>query len=172
MNHLTVAGLCALLLIQGGCTAAARAVGDAGAEPRDSATHEPDAAPPGTASFDLHFLVVAALLEMERSLIARCPCLTLQGEYDSASQCRSAVALGSHWIECANRIDLSAFDSTETRESLRCSVAELSQRSECLMGSACTADAIAGCMTQSFGCMLPLELFSQVASTCEISLSR
>ncbi|HTU62509.1 MAG TPA: hypothetical protein VMF89_28810, partial [Polyangiales bacterium] len=162
-----------------------RVVTDAGAEPSDAAT-DLDAAPskpdagrvpqtttPVDASLDIQFLVIATVLEMERSLTARCPCLTVAGEYDSTSECLSAVSLGRHWIDCASRVDLSAQDSAETRENLRCNIAQLSLRSECLMGSSCAADAIAACMTQSLDCAeIPYELISQVVSECKITLSR
>lgn len=125
------------------------------------------------AAVDLHFLVLAILLEMERSLVVRCPCLTANGLYESASECLSAVSLGRGWIDCANQIDLSAYDDAMTREDLRCSIAELTVRTECLMASTCSNDAVAMCMTQSLDCEpLPFELLSSVVSACMITLSR
>jgi hypothetical protein len=184
MRQGTVAGVCGLLLITSvGCADAERVVIDASTQLHD-AGHDAstDAGPrkldaetsaPVDASLDIQFLVIATLLEMERSLIARCPCLTAAGEYDSVSECLRAHNLGRNWIDCANRVDLSAHDNDETRESLRCNIAELSLRSECLMGSSCAADAIAMCMTQSLDCTeLPYEVISNVVSECMITLSR
>ena len=175
-----MAGFCGLLLMTFvGCADAEHVVTDAGAKLDDAGTDagapKADAEPstPIDASLDIQFLVIATLLEMERSLIARCPCLTAAGEYDSAAECLRAVNLGRNWIDCANRVDLSAHDNNETRESLRCNIAELSLRSECLMGSSCAADAIAMCMTQSLNCTgLPYEVISNVVSECMITLSR
>lgn len=180
MRQGTVAGVCGLLLIACvGCADAERVVIDASIQlhdaGQDAGPGKLDAEPsaPVDASLDIQFLVIATLLEMERSLIARCPCLTAAGEYDSASECLNAVNLGRNWIDCANRVDLSAHDNEETRENLRCNIAELSLRSECLMGSSCAADAIATCMTQSHDCTeLPYELLSNVVSECMITLSR
>lgn len=189
MSQVAVAGLCALLLMTGvGCGASEHALADSGTAPSDAgqdatdatdATGVPipvlDAAPatPIDASVDLPFLLIAVLLEMERSLIARCPCLTAAGEYDSASECLSRTSLGRNWIDCANRVDLSGYDSDETREALRCNVEQLSLRSDCLMGSSCASDAIAACMTQTLNCAdLPYELISKVVTECMITLSR
>jgi hypothetical protein len=184
MRQVTVAGLCGLLLITCvSCSSAERAVTDAGTAFQDAGHDagtdtgaralDAETSMQIDASLDIQFLVIATVLEMERSLIARCPCLTAAGEYDSASECLSAVNFGRNWIDCANRVDLSAHDNDETREGLRCNIAELSLRSECLMGSSCAADAIAMCMTQSLQCTgLPYELISNVVSQCMITLSR
>lgn len=166
-----------LLLTLFGCADTARAPVDAYDAGTDAAVHRTDAgrslASTVDASVDLHFLVIATLLEMERSLVARCPCLTAAGEYESESQCRSALSLGSNWIDCANRVDLRSDDSDQTREKLRCNIEELSVRTECLTGSSCAKDAIAMCMTQSLGCPVPpYDLLSKVVSECTIALSR
>jgi hypothetical protein len=125
------------------------------------------------ASVDLHFLLITALLEMERTLVARCPCLTADGQYESESECRGAVNLGRNWVDCASQLDLSQQDEPEIRENLRCNISELSLRTECLTGSACSDVAVAMCMTQSLGCqVLPFELLSEVVSECKIALSR
>jgi hypothetical protein len=124
------------------------------------------------ASLDVHFLLIATFLEIERSLLARCPCLTDMGLYETRADCNRAVGLGHDWVACANMLDLSQQDSEQVRATLRCNVEELSQRSECLMGSACREEAIAACMTDGLGCpMLPLNLFSEVATECRIALS-
>lgn len=184
MSQVTLARLCAVLLMTCvGCADAERTVADSGPARSDagpSSAHAtgpvlvaPSPATTVAAEVDLPFLVIATILEMERSLIARCPCLTAAREYDSASECLRAVSLGRHWIDCANRVDFSGHDSEEMRENLRCNIAELSLRSECLMGSSCTSDAIATCMTQSLSCgVLPYELISNVVSECKITLSR
>lgn len=188
MRQVTVAGLFGLLLLTWvGCAEGERVVLDAGTALQDAghdAGHDAgkgaaapklDAGPktPTDAALDIHFLLIATLLEMERSLLARCPCLTAAGEYDSASDCLSAVNFGRSWIDCANQVDVSAHDTEEIRESLRCNIAELSLRSECLMGSSCAADAIAMCMTQSLACAgIPFEVIGEVVSECKITLSR
>jgi hypothetical protein len=125
-----------------------------------------------TANLDIHFLLISAVIEIERSLHARCPCLTETGQYESMRECIDAVSLGRDWVDCANKIDLSGQDDETVRANLRCNIEELTQRSECLMGSACREDAIAACMTQSLGCpMPPLDALSRVAVECNIAFS-
>jgi hypothetical protein len=144
---------------------------DAGRPPDVATTTQPVAS--ADASIDLHFLLIAAMIEVERSLIARCPCLIENGAYDSMSQCVKAVSLGRDWVDCANTLELSDQDDDALRDSLRCNIEELTQRSECLMGSACSDEAVATCMTQSLGCaMLPLDALSRVTVECGIALSR
>jgi hypothetical protein len=122
---------------------------------------------------DLHFLLVTLLLEMERSLVARCPCQVANGVYKSDAECRRAVNLGQSWVDCVNQRDLSAYEEPELHEPLRCNIAELVQRSECLMGSPCSDDAVAACMMQNLGCPeLPYQLLSEVVVECGVALSR
>lgn len=184
VRQVTVTAFCGLLLTTHlGCADPTQVATGASAERSDAGTdaatskldagRAPDKTSPTDASLDIQFLVIATLLEMERSLIARCPCLTAAGEYESASECLSTVNLGRNWIDCANRVDLSAHDSDEARDNLHCNIAELSRRSECLMGSSCAPPAIATCMTQTLDCTeLPYELIGKVVSECKIALSR
>jgi hypothetical protein len=172
-----------LLLICAGCAEGERALTHSDAsvqagEPTGDADVDPagrDAGKSASANpaVDLNFLLLATLLETERTLIARCPCLIVSGQYESMPECLSALSLGRSWIDCANQVDLRAHDSAATRDNLRCNVAELTQRTECLMGSACKEDAVAACMIQNLGCsLLPWELLSSVASECMIAFSR
>jgi hypothetical protein len=184
MRQGTVAGWFALLLACASCADGEPAVSerDSGAHAADAAAGDAgtnptarDAGQPASvdASVDLHFLLITALLEMERTLVVRCPCLTANEQYESESECRRAVNLGRSWIDCVNQLDLSAYDELATRENLRCNIAELSLRTECLMVSACSDSAVAMCMTKSLGCsVLPFELISEVVSACKIALSR
>lgn len=181
MKSMTVAGFHMLLLLTCvGCADDARPIEDAVAVSSDAGV---DASPqnasddgevaPVKASVDLHFLLISALIEMERSLVARCPCLTAAGAYESVTTCMNTVSLGRDWIDCVDRADFSHADNESIRENLRCNIAELNERTECLMGSSCAEAAIAACLTQSRGCPgLPYEVFSEVATNCMIALSR
>lgn len=177
MGQVTVAGFFALLLLtSAGCSGSDRVMSQMEAGVTDRAPTPGAAAGDGAradAAIDLHFLLIAAILETERSLVARCPCLTASDVYENMSDCLSSMSLGRSWVDCANRLDLSAFDGAATRENLHCNIAQLTQRTECLMASACDEGAIARCMTQSLGCaVLPWQIFSAVASECAIAFSR
>jgi hypothetical protein len=129
-------------------------------------------APHADASLDLHDLLIVALVETERTLLARCPCLAEKAVYKSMQECVDRVSLGRSWVECANALDLTGMDDAEIRANLRCSIEELMQRTDCLMGSACTDEAVAICMSQSLNCsMLPLNVLSRVAVECDIGFS-
>jgi hypothetical protein len=126
----------------------------------------------GDASLDLHALLIAALIETERTLIARCPCLTEAGQFESMQACVRALSLGRTWVDCANALDLTGMDHAQVRANLHCSLEELTQRTECLTGSGCASADVAACMSQSLGCpQLPLDLLSRVAVECSIGLS-
>jgi len=127
----------------------------------------------GGGELDLHALLIAALIETEGSLVARCPCLTASGVYDSMRACSDAVTFGRNWIDCVNGLDLTTEDDPEVRTNLHCNIRELKQRSECLRGSSCSDDDVVRCMSQTLDCpKLPLELLSQVAVECQIAFSR
>jgi len=173
MAQVTLVGWCALLLWMTlvGCTDDQQSA----VPPHDAGAEKRDASPAANvdASVDLHFLVIATLIEIERTLIARCPCLTAAGEYDSEAECLSGVSIGRNWVDCANRVDLTSDDSDARRENLRCNIAELSLRTECLSGSSCAQEAIAACMAQSLECpVLPYDVISKVVTECTIALSR
>lgn len=146
---------------------------DAARERSDAPAADAGAPAASGGELDLHSLVVAALIETESSLVARCPCLTASGVYASMRACTDAVTLGRNWIDCVNGLDLTTQDDPQVRESLHCSIRELKQRSECLRGSSCSDDDIVMCMTEMLSCpKLPLELLSRVAVDCQIALSR
>jgi hypothetical protein len=170
MKMIAVAGWCGLLLSACDDNAPLRSdASNSEVHPQveaGSASDSPVAAP------NLHFLLIAAVLEVERSLIARCPCLTADGHYESEVECVRAVSLGRDWVDCANDMDLSGLDDAESRASLRCNIEEISERTECLMASSCNADAVAECMSKTLGCsMLPLNLLSRVTVECSIAFS-
>lgn len=124
------------------------------------------------ASLDLHDLLIVALIETERTLLARCPCLAETGVYKTMQECVDHVSLGRAWVECANALDLTGMDDAMVRANLRCSIEELMQRTDCLMGSACNNDAVAECMSLTLNCpMLPLDVLSRVAVECSIGFS-
>jgi hypothetical protein len=186
MRQLAVAS-CAVLILSVACAgderAADTAARDAGAKRADASDprDEEDAGRQDAAvqdatvkgELDLRSLLIAELIETESSLVARCSCLTASGVYESMSKCLDAVSLGRNWVDCANALDLSAQDSPEIRANLRCNIQELSQRSQCLLGSSCSDTDIAACMTATLNCAkLPLELLSQIAVQCHIAFSR
>lgn len=124
------------------------------------------------ASLDLHDLLIVALIETERTLLARCPCLAEKGIYKSMQECIDSVSLGRSWVECANALDLTGMDDAMVRANLRCSIEELMQRTDCLMASSCSDEAVAVCMSQTLNCpMLPLNTLSRVAVECNIGFS-
>ncbi|HET8934945.1 MAG TPA: hypothetical protein VFN67_15965 [Polyangiales bacterium] len=138
----------------------------------DAASTDSGPAVHADASLDLHDLLIVALIETERTLLARCPCLAEKAVYKSMRECVEHVSLGRSWVECANALDLTGMDDAEVRANLRCSIEELLQRTDCLMGSACTDEAVATCMSQSLDCpMLPLNVLSRVAVECDIGFS-
>lgn len=179
MNRVTLAGSCGLLLV----LFVACADDDKAAQ-TDASTHEPakplsdagkDAGPQlgGDTPPDLHALLIATLIETERALIARCPCLAEIGSFKSKQECVRALSLGRDWVECSNATDLTGQDDAAVRANLRCNLQELSQRTECLTGSSCDEKAVVACMSPSLSCpMLPLDVLSHVAVECSISLSR
>lgn len=162
-----------LLALAAACTDSAdNPARAAGEEHASDAAAKPDAGPKQKVSPDVHTLLITALLELERTLLARCPCYVEKGLYETKQACVDAVSLGRSWVDCANAADLGELDDVQARANLRCTIEELSQRTECLMGSACTDEAVATCMTQSLGCpMLPLDPLSQVAVECTIAFS-
>jgi hypothetical protein len=185
MRQLAVASYAVLILsvaCAGDERAAAAAAHDAGAQRTDASdpsdeddADTQDATVDATAKgeLDLRSLLIAELIETESSLVARCPCLTASGAYESMSKCLQAVSLGRNWIDCANALDLSKQDSPEIRANLRCSIQELRQRGQCLMGSSCSNADVGACMSETLNCpKLPLELLSQVAVQCQIAFSR
>ena len=124
------------------------------------------------ASLDLHDLLIVALIETERTLLVRCPCLAEKGIYKSRQECVENVSLGRSWVDCANALDLTGMDDAMVRANLRCSIEELMQRTDCLMASSCSDDAVAACMSLTLDCpMLPLNTLSRVAVECDIGFS-
>lgn len=174
------------LLVSGGaCSTApdARQVTDAADQPSPRLTdagadeNEPDdgaldAGRAGDITADLHLLLIAALIETERSLTARCECLVQGGRYPSVAECDEAVSFGRDWVDCVNGLDLSGMDQADVRAGLHCTIEQTAQRGECLMGSSCNDEAVAACMTAGLDCpMVPLDLLSQLVTHCSIAFS-
>lgn len=128
--------------------------------------------PSGEVMPDLHFLLVTMLVEIDRSMLARCPCQVAGGDYATIRDCVDTVSLGRDWVDCVNSLDLTGEDAAPLRDNLHCNIEELMQRSECLEVSSCSEQDVQVCLSKANGCpMPPLMVLSRLATECPILFS-
>jgi hypothetical protein len=126
--------------------------------------------PAAPAEADIHFAVIALLVELQRSLQQRCACEAEAKQFATIQMCEDAVSFGPNWADCVNRVDIP--DDEHSREQLRCETLAFSMRTDCLATSPCTDDAVAECLRDKSGCgELDLSVLNPVAMQCAESLA-
>lgn len=143
---------------------------DAGAElATDASTREApvlgDPQPP-----DIHFSIIALLIEITRGFSERCPCQVEGGSFASVRECIDLVSLKPGWTDCVNRVEVP--DTPRVREQLRCQIAALSQQADCLGAAMCTEEAFDECLKDTSGCeMIDLTVLNPVVLACADALT-
>jgi hypothetical protein len=133
---------------------------------RDAAEHEDAGA---SAPPDLHFSVIAFLLEIERGTRMSCPCFVRRGDYTSTDDCVEQVSFKAGWQDCVMSVALD--DSLEVRDALHCALAELRQQNDCVEPTACPDDALPVCRFERMQCAkLDPSVLTQVVDACHSSI--
>jgi hypothetical protein len=149
---------------------------DQAAPPPHAAGHEAadhdDAgqAPSNSTPADAHFSVTAFLLEIERGTFLTCPCSVQRGEYPSMQDCVEKVSFKPGWQACVAGVELPG-EEADVSARLRCALAELQHRNNCLEPAPCTSTVMALCQADTLHCpKLDPGVLTAVIDVCHASV--